>query len=221
MITPLPTEPPSRGPACPETASSAPRATTGSSSAPRLPRRHPRQRGADRDDGRPAAGHARLHRTRVALPALRRADEHESARGFDLRPGRRVTCGRWPVRRLARLPREGACPLPGAGRRHEHPAVVKHPFWKGARTNPWAAYAAVSFDPVAPEPVRSGRLPRHPGCLVSRFPRSVVGASRRYARVVRGWSGGLPDSYALVGVRRDAGDLGEAGAGRSCPWPGG
>ena len=59
------------------------------------------------------------------------------------------------------------------------------------------------------------------GCLVSRCPRGVFGASCRNARQVEGWLGGFPDSYAFVDVGQDAWDLGEAGAGRSFPWPGG
>ena len=94
-----------------------------------------------------------------------------------------MTCGRWPVRRLARLPREGACPLPGAGRRHEHPAVVKHPFWKGARTNPWAAYAAGSFDPVAPREMAEGSVPisAEPALVLDRRGRAVPAADRATA----------------------------------------
>ena len=64
-------------------------------------------------------------------------------------------------------------------------------------------------------------LGQGPGCLMSRCPRSVFGASCRNARQVEGWLGGFPDSYAFVDVGQDAWDLGEAGAGRACPWPGG
>lgn len=55
---------------------------------------------------------------------------------------------------------------------------------------------------------------------MSMHPRGVFGASCRNARVVRRWSGGFLDSYAFVNVWQDAGDLGEAGAGLFCPWPG-
>jgi len=94
-----------------------------------------------------------------------------------------VTCGRWPVRRLARLPREGACPLPGAGRRHEHPAIVKHPFWKRGRANPWAAYAAVSFDPVVPREIaeRSVLISADPALVLDRLGRAVPAAGRATA----------------------------------------
>ena len=56
---------------------------------------------------------------------------------------------------------------------------------------------------------------------MSRCPRSVFGALPTTARVVRRWSGGFLDLYAFVDVGQDAWDLGAAGAGRSCPWPGG
>ena len=62
---------------------------------------------------------------------------------------------------------------------------------------------------------------REPGCLMSRCPRNFFGASRGTARVIGGGRGGSPDPDALADVGQDAGDLGEAGAGRSCPWPGG
>ena len=61
---------------------------------------------------------------------------------------------------------------------------------------------------------------REPGCLMSRCPRNF-GASRGTARVIGGGRGGSPNPDALADVGQDAGDLGEAGAGRSCPWPGG
>jgi len=44
---------------------------------------------------------------------------------------------------------------------------------------------------------------------MSRWPRSVFGASCRNARQVEGWLGGFPDSYAFVDVGQDAWDLGE------------
>ena len=47
------------------------------------------------------------------------------------------------------------------------------------------------------------------GCLMSRCPRSVFGASCGTVRQVEGWLGGFPDSYAFVDVGQDAWDLGE------------
>ena len=56
---------------------------------------------------------------------------------------------------------------------------------------------------------RLGDRGKGPGCLVSRWPRGVFGASCRNARQVEGWLGGFPDSYAFVDVGQDAWDLGE------------
>ena len=56
---------------------------------------------------------------------------------------------------------------------------------------------------------RLGDRGKGPGCLMSRCPRGVFGASCRNARQVEGWLGGFPDSYAFVDVGQDAWDLGE------------
>ena len=82
---------------------------------------------------------------RAALPGLRRAHSYEPALGRHLCSGRGLVRRRRALLGLPAPPRGTACAVSGARRGHEHPVIIKYPFWRMTHENPKAVYACVNY----------------------------------------------------------------------------